>query len=380
MKKILVFFKGETVLCVSLILAALSMLLVPPDAGYLAYIDFRTLAILFCLMCVMAGLQKIGVFNRIAKKLLGRVKSGSGLVLTLVLLCFFFSMLITNDVALITFVPFTFIVLRMLGAETESRLLLPVVVLQTIAANLGSMLTPVGNPQNLYLYGRAGLSVGGFLTLMLPYTLLSLALLVIFSVAQGRGCPQFPKLGEASGQEDFPDGKSGLYKLIVYLGLFLLCLLVVGHILPWQAVLTVVLMAVLATDRRILTKVDYSLLLTFVGFFVFIGNAGRVPVFRSFLQSVISGREIYTAIIASQIISNVPAALLLSGFTEDMAGLIVGTNLGGLGTLIASMASLISYKSVTKEAGERRGRYIALFTAGNIIFLAALLFLNILIT
>ena len=240
------------------------------------------------------------------------------------------------------------------------------------------MLTPIGNPQNLYLYGRAGLSVGGFLLLMLPYTLLSLGMLVIFSMVQGRGCPQIAKMERTSAQGDFPDGKSAVYQLAIYLGLFLLCLFAVGRILPWQAVFFAVLIIIFVTDRRILTKVDYSLLFTFAGFFVFIGNAGRIPAFRTFLQSVIAGREIYTAIIASQVISNVPAALLLSGFTQDMAGLIIGTNLGGLGTLIASMASLISYKSVAKEAGECKGRYIALFTAWNIIFLAALLFLNIL--
>ena len=185
MTTITTFLKKETVLCVALVLAAVSTFPVPPDKAYLGYIDFRTLAILFCLMSVMAGLQRIGVFKAIARKLLGYVKSGRGLVLTLVLLCFFSSMLITNDVALITFVPFTFTVLDLLGGEQKKRLLLPVVVMQTIAANLGSMLTPVGNPQNLYLYGKAGLSVGAFLGLMLPYTALSLALLAAWGLIQG---------------------------------------------------------------------------------------------------------------------------------------------------------------------------------------------------
>lgn len=271
-KKILAFFKKETVLCVALILALLSMFFVPPDRNYWGYIDFRTLALLFCLMCVMAGLQKIGVFDRIAQKLLERVRSGSGLALTLVLLCFFSSMLITNDVALITFVPFTFIVLRMLGTELEDRLLLPVVVLQTIGANLGSMLTPIGNPQNLYLYGKAGLSVGEFLRLMLPYTLLSLVLLAVFCVLQGRACPRFSKLNGTSSRRIPPMEKKSVWQLAVYVVLFLLCLLVVGRILPWQAILFVVLATILMTDRHILMKVDYSLLITFVGFFVFIGR------------------------------------------------------------------------------------------------------------
>ncbi len=387
MNRIFAFFKREAVLCVSLILAAVSMLFVPPDKEYWGYIDFRTLAILFCLMSVMAGLQKLGVFGRIAKGLLRHVRSGRGLILTLVLLCFFSGMLITNDVALITFVPFTFIVLRMLGEEQKDRLVLPVVVMQTIAANLGSMLTPVGNPQNLYLYGKAGLSVGGFLVLTLPYTLLSLALLVGWSLIQGRACPQIPESGSVTAGEETAEempAEEGLaeekishkrgagYPLMVYLALFLLCLLAVGRILPWQAALLAVGIMVFLTDRQVFKGVDYSLLLTFTGFFVFVGNVGRIPVFRHFLQGIIAGREVYTAILVSQVISNVPAALLLSGFTEDFAGLIIGTNLGGLGTLIASMASLISYKYVTREAGSRKGRYIMLFTVGNLFFLAVL--------
>jgi len=372
MDRIIAFFKKETVLCTALILAACSMLAVPPDRVYWGYVDFRTLAILFCLMSVMAGLQKMGVFDQIAEILLGHVKSACGIVLTLVLLCFFSGMLITNDVALITFVPFTFIVLRMLGAKQRERLLLPVVVMQTVAANLGSMLTPIGNPQNLYLYGKAGLSVPAFVVLMLPYTLLSLILLVIWGLFLGRGHTQIPELGKPLHREKYTAGP-----LVIYLALFLLCLLAVGHIMPWQAVFAAVLIVLFVTDRTVLARVDYSLLLTFAGFFIFIGNVGRVPVFRAFLQGFIAGREIYTAIAASQVISNVPAALLLSGFTEDFTGLIIGANLGGLGTLIASMASLISYKYIAKEAGAQRGRYIALFTVGNLCFLAALVLLNI---
>lgn len=379
MKRILAFFKKETVLCVSLILAAMSMFIVPPDKNYWGYIDFRTLAILFCLMCVMAGLQKSGVFGWVAQKLLGHVKSGRSLIFTLVMLCFFSSMFITNDVALITFVPFTFIVLNMLGDELKDRVVLPVVVLQTIAANLGSMLTPIGNPQNLYLYGKAGLSIREFLLLMLPYTLLSFVLLAGFCLLQGRACLQTLQAGEASIQDGFAHGKKAAYSLAVYLGLFLQCLLAVARILPWQAVFFAVIIIVFVTDRQVFTKVDYCLLVTFTGFFVFVGNVGRIPALQDFLQNMIADREVYTSIVVSQVISNVPAALLLSGFTEDFAGLIVGTNLGGLGTLIASMASLISYKYVAKETKGCKGKYMMLFTIGNIFFLAALVLLNILL-
>ena len=380
MDRMAAFFKKDTVLCIALILAAGSILAVPPDSEYLGYVDFRTLAILFGLMTVTAGLQKIGVFDQIAEKLLGHVQTARGIILSLTLLCFFSSMLITNDVALITFVPFTFIVLGMLGAEQRDRLLLPVVVMQTIAANLGSMLTPIGNPQNLYLYGKAGISVPAFLRLMLPYALLSLVLLVAWGLLLGRSCAQPPVFEKDTAQASPRREKGAAALLILYLALFILCLLAVGHILPWQAAFAAVLILVFLTDRQVLAKVDYALLLTFVGFFIFIGNVGRIPALRAFLQSIIAGREIATAIAASQVISNVPAALLLSGFTEDFAGLIVGTNLGGLGTLIASMASLISYKRIAKEAGDRRGRYIALFTVGNLFFLAALVLLNVLIS
>lgn len=161
--------------------------------------------------------------------------------------------------------------------------------------------------------------------------------------------------------------------LAAYLVLFVLSLLAVAHVLPWQAALGIVLLVILLVDRKLLAKVDYSLLLTFVGFFVFIGNMGRIPAFRDFLQQVVSGREVYTAVAASQAISNVPAALLLSGFTDNYGPLIVGVNLGGLGTLIASMASLISYKYVARQEPGRKGEYIRIFTLANLCFLAALL-------
>ena len=274
---------------------------------------------------------------------------------------------------LITFVPFTFTVLDLLGQEQKKKMVLPVVVMQTIAANLGSMLTPIGNPQNLYLYGKAGLSIGEFIGLMLPFTVLSLVLLLIWGMIQG-GLVQDKNLIPANGAQEDPVhlGKAAV-PLAGYLILFFVCLLAVGHIIPWQAVLVAVFLAVFFMDRKVLLEVDYPLLFTFAGFFIFIGNMGRIPVFRDFLQQIITGREVYTAVIASQAISNVPAALLLSGFTENYKELIIGTNLGGLGTLIASMASLISYKYVARRESGRKGEYILLFTLANLVFLAVLI-------
>lgn len=228
-EKLVRFLKGETVLCAALALAAISMAFVPPDMEYTGYIDFRTHAILFCLMAVMAGLQECGVFQYIAQALLGRVGRAWQLVLILVLLCFFSSMLITNDVALITFVPFTLIVLGMIGPEVKERLLIPVVVLQTIAANLGSMLTPTGNPQNLYLYGRAGLSLGAFVLLMLPYASVAFLAILVWCLVQSRACHgtvrvSFAERARLSGNR---------VHLAVYAALFALDLLVVARILPY---------------------------------------------------------------------------------------------------------------------------------------------------
>lgn len=374
-RKLVEFIKKETVLTVAILLAVLSAVMIPPDGNYVGYIDFRTLSILFCLMTVMAGLQKLGVFRRIGKILLQHTQSTAQLVEVLVLMCFFFSMIITNDVALITFVPFTFTVLRLSGEDSVKKLAVPVIILQTIAANLGSMLTPIGNPQNLYLYGKAQMSAGAFVVLMLPYSLVSLLLLVVCGVVVAKRSGMVVRGADVSLPEEEKEEQKK-YLLPGYLLLFVLCLLTVAHVISYPVTLGMVALAVLLLDRGTLGKVDYSLLLTFVGFFIFIGNMGRMPAFCDFLQKFIGGREVMTAVTASQVISNVPAALLLSGFTGNLTALIIGTNLGGLGTLIASMASLISYKQVIRQIPEEKGKYFGWFTIVNIIFLVILVWEN----
>ena len=373
MGKVIRFVKQETVLSVAAVLAAASAFAVPPDAGYAGYIDWRTMAILFSLMTVMAGLRRQGVFDRMGRALLALTGGTLQLVGVLVGLCFFGSMVITNDVALLTFVPFTFVVLDSLGPEMRQKLALPVVCMQTVAANLGSMLTPIGNPQNLYLYGKSGMGMGAFVALMLPYTLAALALLAGWAAALCRGGSPVRK--RQGGPFLAPRQEAAADRRVVwmYAVLFALCLLAVVRVLPYGVAFAAVLAAALLADRPTLARVDYSLLLTFAAFFVFIGNLGRVPAFSGWLAQIIAGREVPVAVLASQVISNVPAALLLSGFTQDVEALIVGTNLGGLGTLIASMASLISYRQIAREVPEGKGRYFALFTASNVAFLAALL-------
>ena len=379
MQKMITFLKNEVVLVAAVLLAVISMVFVTPDSEYIGYIDFHTLGILFCLMAVMAGLQDVGLFREIAEGLLSRVHKLWQIVLILVMLCFVLSMLITNDVALITFVPFTFIVLGMLGEDVQKKLLIPVVVMQTIGANLGSMLTPIGNPQNLYLYGKSGLGLLGFLKVTLPYWLVSLVLLTGFCFFLGKRATKTTDKEQGNALAGFQTeadrthivGKERV-RCVLFLIIFVFCLLVVANVLDYRVVLAGVVLFLLLRERKILGRIDYSLLLTFVGFFVFIGNMGRVPAFRELLQSVMEGNEVLTAVISSQVISNVPAALLLSGFTENVEALILGTNLGGLGTLIASMASLISYKYIVKEERCSKGAYFGYFTVANIVFLILL--------
>lgn len=368
MTKIFSFIKREPVLVISCVLAVVSAFFVTPDAEYIGYIDFRTLSILFCLMTVVAGLRGTGAFDILAQKMLTKVGSVRQLALIPVLMCFFLSMVITNDVALITLVPFTFTVLDMAGGEYAKRLIIPLTAMETIAANLGSMLTPLGNPQNLYLFGKSDISIGSFVLLMLPYSLLSLMMIVVWILVltlrrNDRINIRF---------ESAPVIRSKKLT-VVYLILFAVCLLCVLRVLHYLITLVAVFAVVVMSDRKNLLKVDYSLLLTFVGFFVFIGNMGRIEWFREFLQSIISGREVVTAVLSSQVISNVPAALLLSGFTENITALIIGTNLGGLGTLIASMASLISFKQLSVKCSENKGKYILCFSVSNILFLIILM-------
>ena len=354
MKKILAFIKRETVLMVSLVLAILSMFLVHPDRKYISYIDWHSITLLFCLMAVMAGFKETGLFRTIGNALLAHVHTTRQLFLVLVLLPFVFSMFITNDVSLITFVPFAIIVLSM---SEKEHLIIPVVVMQTIAANLGSMLMPMGNPQNL--------SLGTFVEIMLPYTIASLLGILISMF--------FIKQHAIVIDRNDHAVKLPKRQIILYSIAFVLCLLNVAKLLDIRILFVIILVLFLLVSRKTLLHVDYALLGTFIGFFVFIGNMERVPAFQSFLESIITGRETYIAIGASQIISNVPTALLLSGFTTNYKALIIGTNLGGLGTLIASMASLISYKQIAREYPGKKGKYFLWFTIVNVVFLAGLM-------
>lgn len=358
--------RRDPVLAVAAVLAALSCAAVPPDAGYLGYIDLRTIGMLFSLMVIMAGLTRLGVFAVACQRLLAVARSPRRLSLALTLLAFFSSMLITNDVALVTFVPLALLALRPLGSE---RLTCFTVVMMTVAANLGSMFTPVGNPQNLYLYSVSHLSLADFLLLMLPYTLAALVMLVLVVFA-------FAQVPAGSPEAVAPQGAAGRISAtrVVPWGVVFVCaLLSVARVLPFQVTVVASVAVGLAVDRGAILHVDYALLATFIAFFIFVGNMGRIEAVDALIARVVGGHELAVSVIASQVLSNVPAAILLSGFTSNWAALIVGTNLGGLGTLIASMASLISYKQVALALPRAKGRYLSLFTAWNLAFLAVLL-------
>ena len=361
--------KIDIVLAVAWILAAISAFFVHPSVKYVDYIDFRSLGILWGLMVIIQGLRYHNIFEKIAQYLLEKVSKQWQLVMVLVFMCFLGSMLITNDVALITFVPFSIMILKSCNKE---KIMIPVIVLQTIAANLGSMLTPIGNPQNLYMYGLTKMNFVSFVKILLPYSVVSTVLIIIAIFVF-----TYDREELDTSITDFEIGEnSSKYKIIMYSVLFLIAISSVLRMIPWYVFVVVVLLCVGFFERKILFKADYILLLTFVGFFIFTGNMGKLEIVRSLLESVLKSHEFAVGIVTSQFISNVPATLMLSGFAKNYRQLLIGVNVGGLGTLIASMASLISYKAYVKEYRQGGGEFIKIFTLFNVVFLIALVGVN----
>lgn len=356
------WMKRQAVLCIAALCALLSIIAVPPDAVYWSYLDLRVLCLLFCLMAVVLGVQSCGVFAVLAQRLLAGKRQLRILLLLLVMLPFFVSMLVTNDVALIAFIPFTILVLRLIA---RPQLLIRVIVLQTIAANLGSMATPVGNPQNLFLYSQYDLSAGDFFGCMLLPTAASLILLAIASVC----------IKNETLEISFPEHMEiqQTRNLLIYFGLFVLCLLAVFHLISYVLVTGLVVLCFLVIERPLLKRVDYGLLATFLCFFIFAGNIGRIPVVTALLSQWMGQSTLFSSVVASQVISNVPAAILLSNFTEQWNSLLLGVNIGGLGTPIASLASLISLKFYLNTEDAHPWRFLGLFTLANGIGLLLLL-------
>lgn len=353
-KRCIGFVQKETILCIAIALALIFSMIVPPNLSYIAYVDWDTLFLLFSLMAVTKGFQKAGLFLYLGNHLIKRATTSRKMLFSLVFLPFISSMVITNDVSLLIFVPFGLTVLQMANQES---LIVPLVVMQTVAANLGSMLTPMGNPQNLYLYTKFNLHFGQLCQLMLPYVLLSalcLTLLILF-----RRSTSVPMSFSPAKP---PDPKCFLCSSVG----FSLCLLGIFQTIPPILIALCIFIFLFFTDKSVLADLDYSLLGTFFALFIFIGNLGCIGDFQTFLASLLTNHVAPVAMLTSQVISNVPTALLLSGFTSQWQALMIGCNLGGLGSLIASMASLISYKVVAKEYPDQRKKYLLCFTVCNL--------------
>jgi len=358
------FLKNEIVLIVSASLALVSMVVIPPDKHYFAYINPAVLILLFCLMAVVTGFRKMGVFFYISSEIIKKTNKSRIISLALVLLCFFSAMLVTNDVALLTFVPLTIELFK----HTYKKKLIFIIVMETIASNLGSMVTPIGNPQNLFLYAYYHMNMSSFLKIMLPLGLVSLLLVTAVTA--------FVKNDTLRAHLSGPPITFHKKGTIFCALLFLVCLLTVFHVISNVICLFVIIVGVAILDRTIFRNVDYSLLLTFVCFFIFVGNIGRIDAVKIAITSLLHGRELLVSALICQGISNVPAAIMLAPFTKHTAALIKGVNIGGLGTLVASLASLISFKLYAKTPDAKIGLYIGVFSVINFAFLAVFLVLG----
>ncbi len=357
--------KKDPVFFISGILAVVSCFFVHPDSEYIGYVDLRVLSILFCMMLVVSELVILGVFERLTNKLLSRVHSSRKVSLILVWLAFFMGMILTNDVTLVTLVPFAIALMR---SFEDRRTLTFTLILMTVATNLGSMQTPIGNPQNIFLYTHYNMQIWDFMKIVFPYSLCSL---ILVTIAVFILCKDM-KIQHKDEPSKTP--LSGI-KLTVCILLFIASLLVVLRVVPYYIIFALLVIVMLIMDYKAFKGVDYILLITFVFFFVFVGNMGRIDIVHDTISGIVEKSPVLTAIVSSQVISNVPAALLLSAFTKNGRALVIGTNLGGLGTLIASMASLITYKfhAALPKAKEKSVNYIGAFSVINIIFLAILL-------
>lgn len=362
MKQVTAFLKKELMLTLSLFAAAAALIITPPTKALLRDIDWRTLGTLLMMLTVLEGFKRENVLRPVIR-LAGRLRTMTGLTLFLVFGVFFTSMFVTNDVSLIIFVPLTILLFRAGGKE---RFLLPVLTLENIAAVRGSLLMPFGSPQNLFLFGQAEVTAWHFMLHMLPLCALSAVLLICFILFLYRRDLREPIGTEAA---DTPWQPEGRVRRIVYLALFVLVLLViVTRTRFWYAAVAVVLLTVLAMDRTLFAKVDYVLLLTFLCFFVFSSSITANPKISAVLRRAVAGNEYWWGIGLSQLISNVPATIVLYPFTRNFAGLIYGVDTAGLCSLIGSLASVINYRIYVREYPGSGGRFIKVFTLVSWVF------------
>ena len=365
-QRLLQWCKKNAVLCIALLAAAVTTCFVPPDRTYLSYFDFKTLTCLFCVLAVVCALKDIRFFYVLAEKIVRRFKTARLCILALVYITFIGSMLIANDMALLTFLPLGFFVLSCSGTQKYMAFTF---IMQNIAANLGGMLTPFGNPQNLYLYGKFNIPTGEFTSIMLVPFAVSVALITICCLFVK---PEPMQISETRAAQ--PVGRT-----ILYLILFALAIVIVFRFIPYWIGLIVIPAVLLFADPKALREVDYPLLFTFAAFFVFSGNMSRIPAVRDLFATLLEKDTLLFSVLSCQVISNVPSAILLSQFTGNYPELLVGVNIGGVGTLITSLASLITFREYTSHNPGQTRRYLALFSAFNFGFLAILTSLMMLI-
>lgn len=360
MSHIIFFFKKNIVMTIAMLAAMVTAVFVPPDGAYLGYFDVKTLTCLFCVLAVVCALKNIGFFYILAKQIVQLFRDARMAILALVYITFIGSMLIANDMALLTFLPLGYFVLT---STKKTKYMAFTFIMQNIAANLGGMLTPFGNPQNLYLYTKFEIPTLEFMGIMAPPFLLSVALITVCCFVFVK--PEVLKVPD--GPVHLPAGRT-----VLYLALFVLSIVIVFRSIPYWTGLIVIPAVLLFADRKALRMVDYPLLLTFVFFFIFSGNMARIGVIRDFFSMLLEQSTLLFSVLSCQFISNVPSAILLSQFTDNYSQLLVGVNIGGTGTLIASLASLITFREYTGNNPGKTGYYVKLFSAFNFGFLAIL--------
>lgn len=354
------FTKKNAVMFIAFLAALVTSFFVPPDAEYLGYFDFRTLTCLFCVLAVVCALKNINFFYMLARKIIRLFKNTRMSILALVYITFLGSMLIANDMALLTFLPLGYYVL---ASTNKKKYMAFTFIIQNIAANLGGMLTPFGNPQNLYLYSKYEIDNFEFIGIMAPAFTLSVVLITLCCFIFVRKEPLL-----------ISDEKLRLEpkRTLLYLALFALSIVIVFRGIPYWMGLIVVPPVLIFADRKALKAVDYGLLFTFVFFFVFAGNMARIGAVRDLFSFLLEKSTLIFSILSCQVISNVPSAILLSQFTGNYQELLVGVNIGGVGTLISSLASLITFREYVKHNPGKTGYYIAMFSAFNFGFLIIL--------
>lgn len=360
--RLIAFLRNEAVLCIAFACACVSMLGAGDVGQVLEYIDWRVIVLLFCLMASVAGLRTSGMLARLAHALVAGERSKRLVCFALVMLPFFSSMLVTNDVALLAFVPIAILALEAAGWRDG---LIRVIVLQAIAANLGGMVTPVGNPQNLFIFTTYELTASDFACTLLPFGALAFALLAVACLTFGSD--------RATVTLKIDDKSIDVKRFVLHAALFVLSVLAVMRVVPYLVALLVVAFALFVFDRRVYAQVDYALLATFACFFVFSGNMAHMPAMQDFLGGFMEGHPMLTSLVTSQVISNVPAAVLLSGFTANWHSLLVGVDLGGLGTPIASLASLIALRLYLHTRHAKAGAFMKEFAIANIAVLACMI-------